>query len=101
MHQMVLLVLDDMNNYTPILDAWESAGVSGITILDSTGLGRIRAASNFRDDFPLMPSIANLLKSREERHRTLFTVVDSDEMVDKLIQLTQAVTGDLARPTKG
>ena len=52
MHQMVLLVLDDVNYCTPVLDAWEKAGVSGITILDSTGLGRVRAASSYRDDFP-------------------------------------------------
>ena len=101
MYQMVLLVLDDVNNCTPVLDAWEKAGVPGITILDSTGLGRVRAASSFRDDFPLMPSISNLLKSREERHRTIFTVVDSDEMVDKLIQVTQNITGDLEEPNKG
>ena len=101
MHQMVLLVLDDVNYCTPVLDAWEKAGVSGITILDSTGLGRVRAASSYRDDFPLMPSISNLMKSREERHRTIFAVVDSDEMVDKLVEVTQNITGDLKFPNKG
>lgn len=101
MHQMVLLVLDDVNNCTPVLDAWEEAGVSGITILDSTGLGRVRAASSYRDDFPLMPSISNLMKTREERHRTMFTVVDNEEMVDKLIQVTQDITGNLKEPNKG
>ncbi len=101
MHQMVLLVLDDVNNCSPVLDAWEAIGVSGITILDSTGLGRVRAASSLRDDFPLMPSISNLMKTREERHRTIFTVVDSDEMVDKLIQVTQDVTGGLDAPNQG
>ncbi|PID87245.1 MAG: hypothetical protein CSA11_04220 [Chloroflexi bacterium] len=101
MHQMVLLVLDDVNNCTPVLDAWEATGVSGITILDSTGMGRVRAASSYRDDFPLMPSISNLMKSREERHRTIFTVVDTDEMVDKLVQVTQEITGSLEAPNKG
>jgi nitrogen regulatory protein PII len=101
MHQMVLLVLDDVNHCSPVLDAWEAAGVSGITILDSTGLGRVRAANRFRDDFPLMPSIANLMKSREERHRTIFTVVDSDEMVDKLVRVTQEITGGLDAPNQG
>lgn len=101
MHQMVLLVLDDVNHCSPVLDAWEAAGVSGITILDSTGLGRVRAANSFRDDFPLMPSISNLMKSREERHRTMFTVVESDDMVDKLISITQKITGDLQSPNQG
>ena len=101
MYQMVLLVLDDVNNCTSVLDAWEAIGVTGITILDSTGLGRVRAASSYRDDFPLMPSISNLMKSREERHRTMFTVVDSNEMVDKIIQVTQEITGGLDAPNQG
>lgn len=101
MYQMVLLVLDDINHCSSVLDAWEAAGVSGITILDSTGLGRVRAASSFRDDFPLMPSISDLMKSREERHRTIFTVVESDDMVDKLIKITQEITGDLESPNQG
>jgi nitrogen regulatory protein PII len=100
MHHMVLLVLDDVDNCTPVLDAWEAAGVPGITILESTGLGRMRA-SGIRDDLPLLPSIANLLRIREERHRTMFTVVDDEEMVDKLINATQAITGDLEAPNKG
>ncbi|MCZ7672930.1 MAG: hypothetical protein M5U34_40335 [Chloroflexi bacterium] len=97
MHQMVLLVLDDVNNCSTRFRCLGGVGVTGITILDSTGLGRVRAAASFRDDFPLMPSIANLLKSREERHRTIFTVVDGDDMVDKLIKVTQEITGGWMR----
>ena len=100
MHQMVLLVLDEVDQCSPVLDAWEAAGVPGITILESTGLGRVRK-SGFRDDLPLLPSIADLLKTREERHRTLFTVVDSEEMVDRLIKITQQITGGLDAPNRG
>ncbi len=100
MYQMVLLVIDDVNETTPILDAWEAAGVPGITILDSTGIGRVRK-SGLRDDLPLLPSIVNLMRTREENHRTIFTVVDNEELVDKLIEVTQAITGDLSKPNKG
>ncbi|MEZ4641781.1 MAG: hypothetical protein R3E31_03390 [Chloroflexota bacterium] len=48
-----------------------------------------------------MPSILNLMRTREEHHRTLFTVVDSDELVDKIIAATQSVIGDLNAPNKG
>ena len=101
MHYMVLLVLDDIDHCPHVFDAWDKAGTSGITILESTGLGRVRRALGMRDDLPLMPSLRSLLQSREERHRTLFTVVDSEEMVDKLIEATQSITGDLSRPNKG
>ena len=101
MYHMIMLVLDDIDQCPSILDAWEGTGVSGITILESTGLGRIRASSGFRDDIPLMPSIMNLLRTREEQHRTLLTVVDNEEMVDKIIGVTQAILGGLDAPNKG
>lgn len=100
MYQMVMLVLDDVNQCTPIVEAWEELGVGGITIFESTGLGRIRSNAQ-RDELSIMPSIFSMMRSREEHHRTMFTVVDSDEMVDKLIKVTQSFIGDMMRPNKG
>ena len=82
---MILLVLNKVEQCSSVLDAWDAAGVPGITILESTGLGHIK--SSIRDDLPLMPSIASLLRGREENHRTLFTVVeeaDVDHIIDVL-----------------
>ncbi|MCA9950241.1 MAG: hypothetical protein KDE48_11390 [Anaerolineales bacterium] len=101
MSYMVMFVLDDIDKCSPIFDAWEDAGVQGITILESTGLGRIRRKNGYRDDLPLMPSIRNLLQTREEHHRTIFTLVKTEEMVDKIIDATQAIIGDLNEPNKG
>jgi nitrogen regulatory protein PII len=97
---MILLVLDDVNQCSTILEAWEAQGVGGVTILDSTGLGRVRKLS-IRDDMPLMPSLSRLLQTREERHRTLFTVVETDEMVDQVIEATERILGDLEKPHNG
>lgn len=100
MYHMILLVVDDPNQCPSILDAWEAAGVAGITILESTGLGRVRDYG-IRDDLPLMPSIADLFKGREHRHRTMFTVVESEGMVEKIIDVTEAIMGDLKQPHNG
>lgn len=100
MFQMVLLIVAKSDRVTDILDGWEAIGVGGITILESTGLGRVRQAA-IRDDMPLMPSLSRLFQHREVRHRTLFTVVESDEMVDKLIEVTQENLGDLNDPDNG
>jgi nitrogen regulatory protein PII len=100
MYHMVLLIVNSVDQCFPVLDAWEALEVGGVTILESTGLGRVRR-SGLRDDLPLMPSLMNLLKSREERHRTLFTVVDSEEKVDQLIEATQKIIGDLNNAHNG
>lgn len=100
MYHMILLILDDINQCSSILEAWEAERVGGVTILESTGLGRVRKLS-IRDDIPLMPSLSRLLQNREERHRTLFTVVEGEEMVDKVIAATESVLGDLEQAQNG
>jgi len=99
MYHMILLVLDNLEQCPAMLDAWEEAGAPGITILDSTGMARMK--SGIRDDLPLMPSITSLLKVREERHRTIFTVVEGEALVDRIIEVTQAITGSLDNADNG
>lgn len=100
MYHMILLIVNQVEQVSDVLDAWESARVPGITILDSTGLGEIRKAG-LRDDIPLMPSLSDFLRSEEYNHRTLFTVVQGEEKVDELIALTEEVLGDLEEPDNG
>jgi nitrogen regulatory protein PII len=97
---LVVLVLDDTDKRSLILDAWESVGVKGITILGSTGLGRVRRAG-LRDDLPLMPSLQDMLYGETSHHHTLFSVVDSQEQVNALIKTTQTIIGDLSQPNTG
>lgn len=66
----------------------------------TTGLGRMRQ-STVRDDIPLLPSIMSFMRAQEEHHRTLFTIVDSEEVVDHLIAITTDIVGDLNTPNRG
>ena len=96
----VLFVLNDPDKMEPVLDAWETVGVGGVTIMHSSGLGRLRK-NLFNDDIPLIPSISVFMEHLEEMHRTLFSVVSSMEIVDQLVKVTQAVIGDLENPETG
>ena len=100
MSYLVVLIVDDLDDCPAILDAWEAAGVLGVTILASTGIGRMRRAG-LRDDMPLMPSLQDLFESEEVQHRTLLSVVDSQELVDKMIAIAQQVIGNLEDPHTG
>ncbi len=99
MYSLVLFVLDDINYCHDVLNAWEDAGIVGVTMLDSSGLGRVRNA--VRDDIPLMPSLSDLFKKSETQHRTLFTVVDDDAQIDAIITATESVIGSLNEPNTG
>lgn len=39
---MLMFILDDPNYLDEVLDAWEEVGVSGVTIVESTGMARIQ-----------------------------------------------------------
>ena len=103
MNYLVLLVLHDLTRLDNILSAWEKTGVSGITVIPTTGIGRIREKFALRDDMPLIPSLDDLLlESREElQNRTLFSIVENEELVDRLITATEAVLGDMYQPHTG
>jgi nitrogen regulatory protein PII len=101
MAYLVVLIIDNLDHCHPVLDAWEELGVSGVTILESSGIGRARRAGLRRDDYPLMLSLTDILQSKERHHRTVFSVVDTEEQAEALAEAAQAVTGDFNDPHTG
>lgn len=101
MAELVVLVLDDPDKTEEVLAAWVAVGVSGVTILDSAGLRHKIGRAGPRDDLPLFPSLEDLLRSREEPHRTLFAVVPDGFDIDALAVATEEITGVLDEPDTG
>jgi nitrogen regulatory protein PII len=97
---MILFVLDDGEKLPDLLDAWEEAGVPGVTILHSSGLGRVRQAG-LRDDLPLMPSLEDLFNHEEYFNRTIFSIVEGEEIIERVVKATERVVGDLMQPNAG
>lgn len=97
---MVILVVNNVDQCPELLDAWEKAGVLGVTILPSTGIGHLRRAM-LRDDISIMPSLDELFQSDEVQHRTLLSVVETQEMVDRMVVLVREIIGDLENPHTG
>lgn len=98
---MIMLILNDPDQCQDILNAWESAGAPGVTILPSTGLGRIRKKMGLNEDMPLMPSLADFFQQEENLHRTLITFARERPVVDAIIAATQTILGDLNQPHTG
>ena len=98
---LVLFVLHDPEKLRQLLAAWEEAGVSGATVLFSTGLGRINQSPALRDDLPLLPSLEDFLPKVEHLSRTIFSMIDDDEVVKRVVTATESVIGDLNEPDRG
>jgi nitrogen regulatory protein PII len=98
---MIMFILNDPDRCQDVLDAWEAAGVAGVTILRSTGLGRIRAKMGLTDDMPLIPSLDDFFQTDENLNRTLVSIIREKSVVDRVVQATQSVLGDLNQPNTG
>ena len=98
---MILFVLHDQSKLQEVMEAWECAGVSGITVLLSSGLKRLQSGDVLREDLPLIPSLEDLIQKDEMLNRTLFTVVKDDQTVEQVVEATQQITGDLNLPNTG
>jgi nitrogen regulatory protein P-II 1 len=98
MPQLVILVVDQDEHAPAVIEAWQKAGVNGITIHQTTGLGR---GVKHRDDLPLMPSLRALFESRELEHRTLWAVLPDHFNIERLFDITEEITGPLDAPHTG
>lgn len=98
---MIMLILNDPEKCQDVLNAWDAAGAVGITILPSTGFGRVRKKMGLNEDLPLMPSLDDFFQQDENLHRTLIAIVRERPVVDGILQATQSVLGDLNQPNTG
>ncbi len=100
MYYLVVLILDNPEDCPALLKAWDKEGVTGVTILNSSGLDRVRRGG-FLDNVPLIPSLDQFFQNEEIYHRLLMSVVEGEEIVDRLIKASEKITGDLNQPNSG
>jgi hypothetical protein len=96
---MVLFVLDDPDLLEGVLDAWDKIGVSGVTIVESTGINRLRRAQQVGS--PFMAGINRLMSGDQEMNYTLLTIVKGETLVQKCVAAVEKVVGDLSEPNTG
>lgn len=92
---MILCVVDDPHKATNVIKAWQKAGVPGTTIIESTGLHRVRKAQRIP-----MP----YLLSGEESERgniTLLATVEDEAMIQRCLETAEIVVGDFNNANSG
>lgn len=92
MFQMVVLVLARPEQLKPVMDAWQDAGVSGITVLHTVGMEGMNRHHQ-RDNLPLFPSMRDLFQMDEMHHQTIFTLTEDEQLIDRLIVATERIIG--------
>ncbi|MCC7165853.1 MAG: hypothetical protein IT331_25370 [Anaerolineae bacterium] len=95
MAQLLVLVIDNTELTPDILTAWETAGVPGVTLVDSTSSHR--GHDDSRDDLPFVVSLRSVLESQEKRTQMLFSVIESDVVCSEAVNAVLKLIPDLGQ----
>lgn len=99
MSKLLVLITTHIDKGLAVAEAWEAAGASGVTLIESHGLHRLREKSK-KLEIPLFVSMTSLLRQIEETNQTIFTITRED-MIDTLIQAAESVLGSLSNADNG
>jgi len=94
----LFIVLNDVNQLDEILERFVKVGVRGATVLDSQGMGGAMVHGPNRN-IPLFGSLRSLMDSARPYNKTIFSVLESEEMVEKVVGAVQDVFDD--KPATG
>ena len=98
MHLLVQ-VLEQTEHLARLLEGFAKVGVTGTTVVDSIGMGRILLESGA--DVPAIGIIKDVLAKGEPTNKTVFAVVRNEDALRKAIEVAQSLCGDLNTPGKG
>lgn len=97
--QFFVLVLNREECLEPILEGMLAEGLSGATILNSTGMMRVLDGDN-NVDLPMMGILRHFYSPERKNSKTLFTLIEDDQR-EKLMRIINEKTGGLDHPDTG
>jgi hypothetical protein len=92
---IILCVIDQPEKLNDVLHAWRQDGITGVTILESTGLHRLSQQAHV----PMRYAFGSA--NSERGNLTLFTIVEDEATIQRCLALTEAVVGDFNGPNTG
>ncbi len=98
---MIMFVSKTVEQASEVLDVWVKTGVTGVTILESAGLQQALGNSGIRADVGIVFSLKSLMRAQEIHHRTLFSAIQDDATLNRVIEATTEYVKDWSRPDAG
>lgn len=95
---LLVLVLNKIEVLDSILERFMEIGISGATIIDTTGMGRTLA---YNDNIPIFGGLHKLFENCHPSNKTVFSVIKSDDMLERAIKVVEEEIGDLNDPGVG
>src|SRR5690606_12250364 len=94
--QLLVAVINESEKLDEILSGLVELGVTGATIINSEGMGRVLS-----HEIPIFAGLEMLASRSRPRNQTIFSVIREDEKVEAVITLLQEICGNLEDPATG
>ena len=97
MHLLVVVLYHEEHLHE-ILERLPSVDVRGATVIESTGMGGLLS-----DQIPIFATLSRMLSASQGRAQnyTVFSVIETDETLQKAIDVVRAVVADINKPGVG
>ena len=95
---VLFIVLNKTEYLDDILDAFVEIGIRGATIMDSQGMGSALADNGGE---PFFGVLRNLLDDARPYNKTIFTVIDDEDLLEKAVKTVKEIVVDIYEPGVG
>lgn len=96
----LILVLNKTEYLEDILSNLMDIGVKGATILDSQGMGSAIVAGNHAHA-GMLTAFKSAFDREHPYNKTVFTVIETEELLLKAMETIKETAGDLSNPGEG
>ncbi len=97
---VLFIVLNKIEYLDDILDSFVDIGVKGATVLDSQGMGSVITNSGNGHE-PFFGSIRAFLDNSKPYNKTIFTVIEDEQLLAKAVATVKNILGDIKQPGVG
>lgn len=98
--EALFIVLNNPDHLEDLLDKFVEIGVKGATILDSQGMGFAMAFGGHGNE-PFFGKIRSVIDNSRPYNKTVFTVIEDKETLDRAVDAAKEVFGDVYQPGIG
>lgn len=94
--KLFIYVLNQPEKLEEIMAGFVEIGITGATIVDSVGMGRILAR-----DVPIFAGFQSLLSGSRPYNKTILSVLDDDAKLGDALELIEEICGPFDEPGAG
>lgn len=98
--RLFFYILNKTEKLDAILTEFALGGISGATVIESTGMARILSHKHDDDELPFLASLRHFLNPERDNSNVIFTIIRDDQLT-AAVEIIEKIVGDLSKKNNG